>query len=99
MIKRKLFERYILTSILPYFGLSLLLLTVALFAQQAVRFIDLIDLSDTSWPVAAKIPILLLPSILIFSIPAATIVGVIIGLARMGGDSELSAIRSAGVGD
>lgn len=99
MIKRKLIEQYILTSILPYFGLALVLLSVALFAQQAVRFIDLIDLSDTSWLVAVKIPLLLLPNILIFSIPAATIIGVIIGLARMGGDSELNAVRSAGIGD
>lgn len=99
MFKRKLIERYILTSILPYFGLSLLLLLVALFAQQGVRFIDLIDLSDVSWLVAAKIPILLVPGILIFSIPAATIIGIIIGLSRMGGDSELIALRSAGIGN
>jgi lipopolysaccharide export system permease protein len=39
-----------------------------------------------------------LPGVLIFSIPLATLAGIIIGFSRMGSDSEIVAMRAAGVG-
>src|SRR6185503_20179191 len=40
----------------------------------------------------------LLPGVLIFSIPLATLAGIIVGFSRMGSDSEIVAMRAAGVG-
>ena len=40
----------------------------------------------------------MLPGVLIFSIPLATLAGIIIGFSRMGSDSEIVAMRAAGVG-
>ncbi|HEY3581839.1 MAG TPA: LptF/LptG family permease, partial [Pyrinomonadaceae bacterium] len=40
----------------------------------------------------------LLPGVLVFSIPLATLAGIIIGFSRMGSDSEIVAMRAAGVG-
>src|SRR5207244_12893064 len=39
----------------------------------------------------------LLPTVLVFTIPMAVLSGTIIGLGRMGSDSELVAMRAAGV--
>ncbi len=40
----------------------------------------------------------LMPGVLIFTIPIATLAGIIIGFSRMGSDSEIVAMRAAGVG-
>src|SRR5262249_57860911 len=83
---------------IPYILLSLLLLTAVLFAQQAARLAELIIYVDLPFSVLGGIGAALLPGVLIFSIPLATLAGIIIGFSRMGSDSELVAMRAAGVG-
>src|ERR1051326_957687 len=85
-------------AITPYIVLSLLLLTAVLFAQQAARLAELIIYVDLPLSVLGGIGAALLPGVLIFSIPLATLAGIIVGFSRMGSDSEIVAMRSAGVG-
>lgn len=94
----RLIERYILGAILPYLLLSALLLAAILFAQQATRIAEL--LVSTRVPITLVLDVLaaLLPNVLIFAIPMATLAGTVIGFSRLGGDSELVAMRSAGIG-
>ncbi|HEX7998180.1 MAG TPA: LptF/LptG family permease [Pyrinomonadaceae bacterium] len=94
----RLIERYILGAILPYLLLSALLLAAILFAQQATRIAEL--LVSTRVPLALVLDVLaaLLPNVLIFAIPMATLAGTVIGFSRLGGDSELVAMRAAGIG-
>ncbi len=94
----RLIERYILGAILPYLLLSALLLAAILFAQQATKIAEL--LISTRVPVTLVLDVLaaLLPNVLIFAIPMATLAGTVIGFSRLGGDSELVAMRAAGVG-
>ena len=40
----------------------------------------------------------LLPNVLVFTLPMALLTGILIGYSRMGSDSELTAMRAAGVG-
>src|SRR5688572_14058482 len=82
----------------PYIFLSLLMLTAVLFAQQAARLAELIIYADLPFSLLASIGVALLPGVLIFSIPLATLAGIIIGYSRMGSDSEIVAMRAAGVG-
>ncbi|NNE66337.1 MAG: LptF/LptG family permease, partial [Pyrinomonadaceae bacterium] len=92
-------SRYVLQAILPYFAVTWLLLSVILFVQQASRFSDL--LFNTSLPSSLlwQLTIALIPTVISFTCPIAVLVGVIIGLSRMQGDSEMVAIRAAGVGN
>jgi LPS export ABC transporter permease LptG/LPS export ABC transporter permease LptF len=94
----RLIERYILGAILPYLLLSALLLAAILFAQQATKIAEL--LVSTRVPITLVLDVLaaLLPNVLIFAIPMATLAGTVIGFSRLGGDSELVAMRSAGIG-
>ncbi len=94
-----LISRYVLQAVLPYFFFSWLLLSVILFAQQASRFSDL--LFNTALPSSLlwQLTIALIPNVIAFTCPIAILVGVIIGLSRMQGDSEMVAIRAAGVGN
>lgn len=94
----RLIERYILRAILPYLLLSVLLLAAILFAQQTTRLTELL--------VSARVPVVLvldvlaalLPNVLIFAVPMATLAGIVIGFSRLGSDSELVAMRAAGIG-
>jgi LPS export ABC transporter permease LptF len=95
----RLIERYIITAILPYFGLSLLLLTFVLLAQQAGKFVEILGSADPSLDAVADIALGLIPNILIFTLPMSVLIGTATGLSRVGSDSELIAMRAAGVGN
>ncbi|HET7114738.1 MAG TPA: LptF/LptG family permease, partial [Pyrinomonadaceae bacterium] len=82
----------------PYMVLALMLLTAILLAQQASRLTDVLIYTDLPFSLLGSIGAALLPGVLTFSIPLATLAGIIIGYSRMGSDSEIVAIRSAGVG-
>jgi len=95
---RFLIPRYIVGATVPYVLLSLLLLTAVLFAQQAARLAEVMIYTDLPFSVVGGISATLLPGVLTFTIPLATLAGIIIGFSRMGTDSEIVAMRSAGVG-
>ena len=82
----------------PYIFLSLLMLTAILLAQQAARLAELLVYADLPFSLLGSIGAALLPGVLTFSIPLATLAGIIIGYSRMGSDSEIVAMRAAGVG-
>ena len=96
--KKFILPRYIIGAMAPYIVLSLLMLTAVLFAQQAARLAELVVYADLPFSLLGSIGAALLPGVLTFSIPLATLAGIIIGFSRMGSDSEIVAMRAAGVG-
>ena len=94
-----LISKYLVQSILPYFVFSWLLLSVILFAQQAGRFSDIFFSANIPKNLVWQLTFALVPNVIAFTCPMAVLVGVIIGLSKMQGDSELIAIRAAGVGN
>src|SRR6266550_159234 len=95
---RKLIARYVVQAAVPYVLLSLVLLTAILFTQQTGRFAELAIYTDLPMSLAGQIAAALLPSVLVLTLPVAVLAGIVIGLSRMGSDSEIVAIRAAGVG-
>ncbi len=94
-----LISRYLVQSILPYFIFSWLLLSVILFVQQASRFSDIFFSANIPKNLVWQLTLALVPNVIAFTCPMAVLVGVIIGLSKMQGDSELIAIRAVGVGN
>jgi LPS export ABC transporter permease LptF len=92
-------SRYLIRAILPYFIFSWLLLSVILFVQQATRFADIFFSANIPANLVWQLTLALVPNVIAFTCPMAVLVGVIIGLSKMQGDSELVAIRAAGVGN
>src|SRR5688572_24331653 len=92
-------SRYLIGAILPYFVFSWLLLSVILFVQQAGRFSDIFFGVNIPHNLVWQLTLALVPNVIAFTCPMAALVGVIIGLSKMQGDSELVAIRAAGVGN
>jgi LPS export ABC transporter permease LptF/LPS export ABC transporter permease LptG len=97
MANRRLIERYILRTIFPYIVASLILLTAILFAQQTGRYFETVFHGVMPSSFVYGLSLALLPTVLVFTIPMAVLSGTIIGLGRMGSDSELVAMRAAGV--
>jgi len=93
-----LISRYFITTILPYFVFSWLLLSVILFVQQASRYSDIFFSVNIPTNLIWQLSIALVPNVIAFTCPMAMLVGTIIGLTKMQGDSELVAVRAAGVG-
>lgn len=94
-----LISKYIIQAILPYFIFSWLLLSVILFVQQASRYSDIFFSSAIPSNVVWQLTFALVPNVIAFTCPMAILVGVIIGLSKLQGDSELIAIRTIGVGN
>jgi len=90
---------YLIRAILPYFIFSWLLLSVILFVQQAGRFSDIFFSVNIPAKLVWQLTLALIPNVIGFTCPMAVLVGTIIGLSKMQGDSELVAIRAAGVGN
>ncbi len=94
-----LISKYLLRTIVPYFAFSWLLLSVILFVQQASRYSDIFFSVNIPTNLIWQLTIALIPNVITFTCPMAMLVGTIIGLAKMQGDSELVAIRASGVGN
>ena len=90
-------SKYLIGAILPYFIFSWLLLSVILFVQQASRFSDIFFSVNIPPNLVWQLTFALVPNVIAFTCPMAVLVGVIIGLTKMQSDSELVAIRAAGV--
>jgi lipopolysaccharide export system permease protein len=76
-------------AILPYYIFSWLLLSVILFVQQASRYSDIFFSVNIPKNLVWQLTFALVPNVVAFTCPMAVLIGVIIGLSRMLGDSEL----------
>ncbi len=90
-------SKYLVRAIAPYFVFSWLLLSVILFVQQASRFSDIFFSANIPSHLIWQLTVALIPNVISFTCPMAVLVGTIIGLSKMQGDSELVAVRAAGV--
>lgn len=95
---RLLVQRYILAAIFPYMLMALLLLTAILLAQQSGRLAEIMVVARVPTALLAEFSLSLIPNVLVFALPMSVLVGTLVGLSRMGTDSELVALRAAGVG-
>ncbi|HEY7543251.1 MAG TPA: LptF/LptG family permease, partial [Blastocatellia bacterium] len=96
----RLIDRYILREILPFVLLSLLVLTAIIFAHEASRFTELLVVSSRKGlPLQALLELMaaLAPNILVFTLPISMLVGTLVGLSRLSGDSEIIAMTASGV--
>src|SRR5436190_24344423 len=96
---QKLVTRYVIAAALPYVLLSGALLTAILLAQQSSRFAELALYTQLPIALLGQIELALIPNVLVFTLPMAVLAGIVVGYARMGSDSEIVAMRAAGIGN
>lgn len=96
----RLIDRYLVREILPYVALTLVLMTAVIFLHQANRFSELfIVFSRSGLPTGPLLGLLaaILPTILLYTVPTALLIGVLMGLGRMSADNEITAMRASGI--
>ena len=93
----RILNRYILKEILTHALLGLALFTFVLFARDVGRLLELLVRRAVSFGTVIWLFLLTLPPTLALTIPIAVLVGILIGLSRMASDSEVTAVRAAGL--
>ena len=93
----RILDRYIVREIFRHACLGLIVFTFVLFVPQLVRLMELLVRHSGSGSQVAKLFLCVFPGVLIFTIPMAVLVGVLLGLGRMSADSEIIALTALGV--
>ena len=93
----RILDRYIVHEIFRHAFLGLIVFTFVLFVPQLVQLMELLVRHSGSGAQIAKLFLYIFPGVLIFTIPMAVLVGVLLGLGRMSADSEIIALSALGV--
>jgi len=93
----RILDRYIVREVVRHALLGLLIFTFVLIVPKLVRLMELFVRHSGSSLQILKLFLCIIPSILVFTIPMAVLVGVLLGLGRMSMDSEIIAITALGI--
>ena len=93
----RLLDRYVGREVASHAILGLAVFTFVFFIPQLVRLMDLVVRHSGGIGTVALLFLCVLPPVLIFTIPMAVLVGVLIGLGRLSADSEIVALHACGI--
>jgi LPS export ABC transporter permease LptF/LPS export ABC transporter permease LptG len=94
----RILDRYIVREVFRHAFLGLLVFTFVFFVPQLVRLMELFVRHSGSGGQILKLFLCLFPGVLTFTVPIATLIGVLLGLGRMSADSEIIALTALGIG-
>ncbi len=94
----KQINRYIIKEILSPTLLCIVIFTMVMVLGRAVKLVGLIINEGVSLPDILVLLATLLPTFFSISLPLAFLMGIMIGLGRMSADSEIVALKAAGIG-
>lgn len=89
---------YVATEILAPFFASFLILNAILFLGRVVPLLDSIFSFGVSAADFLRLCAYLLPRLMLFSIPMASMIAVILAVSRMASDNEIMALKASGIG-
>lgn len=95
--RMKLIDRYVFRELASHALLGLAVFTFVFFVPQLVRLMNIVV---SHWSHLGEVSLLVLcalPGVLSFSLPISVLVGSLIGLGRLGADSEIVALNSLGI--
>jgi LPS export ABC transporter permease LptF/LPS export ABC transporter permease LptG len=93
----RLLDRYIAREVTRHAFLGLLIFTFVLFVPKLVKLMEIFVRHSGSGSQIATLFLCIVPSVLVFTIPMAVLIGVLLGLGRMSMDSEIIALTSLGI--
>ena len=94
----RIFTRYILREVLSHALLGGVLFTFVLFTSRLGKILEIVVRDSASVYDVARLIAYFLPETVVVTIPMAVLVGILLGLSRLAADSEITAMRAAGVG-
>ena len=94
----RILTRYILREVTSHALLGGVLFTFILFMPYFGQILSLVVRDSASLADTLRLFLYLLPNALTLTIPMAVLVGILLGLSRLAADSEITAMRAAGMG-
>src|SRR5260370_36935954 len=94
----RILDRYIVREVFRHALLGLVVFTFVFFVPQLVRLMELFVRHSGSGAQVLKLFLCIFPGVLAFTVPMATLIGVLLGLGRMSADSEIVALTGLGIG-
>ncbi len=94
----RILSRYILSEVLSHALLGGVLFTFILFLQNLGQILELVVRDSAPLSAVVQTFWYTLPNTFTVTLPMAVLVGVLLGLSRMAADSEIIAMRAAGMG-
>src|SRR5260370_4985258 len=93
----RILDRYIVREIFRHAFLGLIVFTFVLFVPQLVRLMELLVRHSGSGAQIAKLFLYIFPGVLIFTIPMAVLVVVLLGLGRISAASQMIGLTALGI--
>ncbi|PKN70602.1 MAG: LPS export ABC transporter permease LptF [Deltaproteobacteria bacterium HGW-Deltaproteobacteria-12] len=94
---RKIINRYIFKEIAFPFLIILFVLTFVLLMGKLLQIMDLMVNKGINTFAIVKLIVFLLPSFLLFTIPIALLIAILIAMGRLSADNEITVLRASGV--
>ncbi|MDP2104882.1 MAG: LptF/LptG family permease, partial [Desulfobulbaceae bacterium] len=88
---------YLLSEMTAPFLASLLIMTGVLFLGQLLQTFNLVFALGIGWADFIRLTLYLMPKLMMFSMPLASMLGVVLAFNRLAMDHEFLALRAAGV--
>jgi len=97
MFRPRIIHRYLLREMIGPFFISLGVFTFMLLIAKIMELTDLVVSRGVGLDVVGRLLLYTLPYFFVFTIPMATLLGVLLAFLRMSGDMEVVALKAAGV--
>ncbi len=94
----RLLTRYILREVISHALLGGVLFTFVFFTTRLPSILEILVRNSGSLEDVSRLILYFLPEVLVLTIPMAVLVGILLGLSRLAADSEITAMRSSGMG-
>jgi lipopolysaccharide export system permease protein len=95
-MRRTLLRYLLVEEAIPFF-VSLFVLTLVLFLGKTMRYTKLLFITGSGLADFGKLLLYLMPYLLAFTIPMATLMAILLAFARLAHDNELTAMKAAGI--
>jgi lipopolysaccharide export system permease protein len=97
MFRARIIDRYLFFEMLTPYFVSLGVFTFVLFMAKIMELTDLVVTRGVGLSVVGRLLLYTMPYFLVFTIPMATLLAVLIAFLRLSSDNEIVALKAAGV--
>ncbi|MBA0083883.1 MAG: LptF/LptG family permease, partial [Acidobacteria bacterium Pan2503] len=94
----RILDRYIVREVSRHAFLGLVVFTFVFLVPRLVRVMEIYVRHVGSGAQILELFLCIFPGVFVFTVPMATLIGVLLGLGRMSADSEIIALTSLGIG-
>lgn len=98
MLGTRIIHRYLFREMLGPFFVSLGVFTFVLLLAKIMELTDLVVTRGVGLGVVGRLLLYTMPYLFVFTLPMATLLGVLLAFLRLSTDNEITALKAAGVG-